>query len=185
MNEIWRPIPGHAGYQVSDRGRVRSLDRTITYMTKWGPVQRRLNGQELKPGPTTGGYPTVVLEGRTRYIHHCVLEAFVGPRPLRHEAAHGDGNPLNNTLSNLRWASHSANEADKRRHGTKLSGARTPNGRKTHCRQGHPYDATNTTRLRRGSRVCRTCTRAWKREWKRRWSEARRAERARRSGTRG
>jgi hypothetical protein len=80
---------------------VRALPRTITYMTKWGPVQRRLKGRVLKPGATTAGYPTVVLEGRTRYIHHCVLEAFVGPRPPRHEAAHGDGDPSNSVLANL------------------------------------------------------------------------------------
>jgi len=32
MSEMWRPIPGYEGlYEVSDHGRVRSLDRVSTY----------------------------------------------------------------------------------------------------------------------------------------------------------
>lgn len=33
----------------------------------------------------------------------------------------------------------------------------TKNAAKTHCRKGHPYDATNTFRYRDGRRDCRTC----------------------------
>jgi 5-methylcytosine-specific restriction endonuclease McrA len=36
------------------------------------------------------------------------------------------------------------------------------------CPQGHAYDAENTYVNRRGSRVCRTCTRAMHEDWKRR-----------------
>ena len=39
MNEIWRPIAGYPGYQISDQGRVCSIDRTIIRMTKRGPVR--------------------------------------------------------------------------------------------------------------------------------------------------
>ena len=68
------------------------------------------------------------------------------------------------TLSaNLRWATRSENEADKDRHGTRLSGARTPNGRKTSCLRGHPYNSTNTKR-NRGRRSCRTCQRDQQRQ---------------------
>ena len=48
-----------------------------------------------------------------------VLTAFVGPPPTdKHEAAHWDGNPDNNKLSNLRWATGTENNLDKHRHGT-------------------------------------------------------------------
>lgn len=33
--------------------------------------------------------------------------------------------------------------------------------RKTHCPHGHPYDEANTLGRSDGSRVCRTCNRAW------------------------
>lgn len=34
-----------------------------------------------------------------------------------------------------------------------------PRRERTHCPQGHPYDAENTRRTKRGRRVCRTCER--------------------------
>lgn len=40
------------------------------------------------------------------------------------------------------------------------------NARKTHCPQGHPYDAENTHRNRRGGRRCRECNREYSREWR-------------------
>ena len=163
MNENWRPIAGYPGYQISDQGRVRSIDRTITRMTKRGPVQARLKGRVRKPSSAGNGYCIVTL-GRARpYIHSLVLEAFVGPRPAGHQAAHGDGDRRNNSLGNLRWATGSENEADKDRHGTRLTGARTPNGRKTSCLRGHTYDSANTKR-NRGRRSCRTCLRDQQRQ---------------------
>lgn len=36
-------------------------------------------------------------------------------------------------------------------------GVDNPQGRKTHCPQGHPYDEVNTGRSKQGKRYCRTC----------------------------
>lgn len=38
------------------------------------------------------------------------------------EAAHGDGNSLNDALSNLRWDSHKGNHQDRIKHGTATRG---------------------------------------------------------------
>jgi len=51
-------------------------------------------------------------------VHKLVLTAFVGPCPAGMECRHLDSNPTNNHLSNLQWASHVTNEADKVPRGT-------------------------------------------------------------------
>lgn len=64
-------------------------------------------------------------------VHRLVCEAFHGPQPTKyHEVAHWDGDRLNNAPSNVRWATHKENEADKIRHGKVASGDR--NGRRLH-----------------------------------------------------
>lgn len=114
--EQWRDIAGFEGiYQVSDHGRVRSLDRVDCR-------GRRLKGVDMKPPIDRDGYARVGLyrdgRGTLTYVHRLVLEAFVGPCPEEYEACHHDGNPANNRLSNLRWDTKKANAADRTRHGT-------------------------------------------------------------------
>jgi hypothetical protein len=69
---------------------------------------------------------------RLHYVHVLVLTAFVGPRPSRHhEAAHRDGDGINNRLSNLRWATYAEQHADKVRHGRALWGEAAPTAKLT------------------------------------------------------
>ena len=79
IEEIWRDIEGFKGYyQVSNKGRVRSLDRTVIY--KDGR-EYFYPGKILKPDIDKGGYLQVVLsknsELTTRKIHRLVASAFV------------------------------------------------------------------------------------------------------------
>jgi hypothetical protein len=60
---------------------------------------------------TTAGYKML-------HVHTLVLLAFVGPRPDGMECCHNDGNPANNSLSNLRWDTPESNTADSVRHGS-------------------------------------------------------------------
>ena len=59
-----------------------------------------------------------------KYVHHLVLETFIGPRPKGQEARHLDGKVENNTLSNLQWSTHAENAADQILHGTDTRGER-------------------------------------------------------------
>lgn len=124
--EIWKPIPGFPGYEVSDHGRVRSFwtqrgrqgfDWFIT------TVPERI----LKPSGKRG-YLIVWLrkDGKThaRTIHRVVLETFIGPCPNGMEACHDDGFSRNCRLDNLRWDTPKNNHADKRKHCTSPHGER-------------------------------------------------------------
>lgn len=157
--EEWRPVTGHQGYEVSNLGRIRSIDRTI--VTKRGVAKRR-KGQLLRPFKGDRLNHQVVSFGHRdrHYVHTVVLEAFVGLRPEHCEACHNDGDPLNNCVDNLRWDSPSANQRDRRKHGTHHYASRTQ------CKWGHEYTPKNTGwRIRTGPRyvkpsrirVCLTC----------------------------
>src|SRR5438270_713720 len=104
--ERWLPVLEYEGrYEVSDHGRVRSLDRTAL---KRSGVKQFHRGRIRKPNHHRAGHPFVSLSGhekkKNRFVHRLVLEAFVGPRPEGLEGCHNDGSPQNNHLSNLRTA---------------------------------------------------------------------------------
>ena len=122
MAEQWLPVPGFNGYEVSNFGKVRSLDRWVSAKDNRKP--RFWAGQELTPGTSNAsGHLRVVLNRRSYYVHRLVLTAFVGPCPEGMEACHNDGNPRNNALENLRWDTRKGNFADKVKHGTALTGS--------------------------------------------------------------
>jgi hypothetical protein len=70
-----------------------------------------------------GGYLVVSLSDgqsgvRRRKVHQLVAEAFLPYCPPPFAPLHGDGDPENNRLSNLRYGTPGANIEDARRHGT-------------------------------------------------------------------
>jgi hypothetical protein len=117
--EIWKAIPGHFGYEVSNEGRVRSIAREA--FSRKINAMRKLKGCDMKPikSGAKGQYLAVTLGNPRRrvFIHVLVLESFVGPRPNLHDACHQDGNPINNRLENLRWDTRSENIRDAVDHG--------------------------------------------------------------------
>lgn len=57
--EVWRDIEGYEGlYQVSDQGRVKSLERKVRH---WRGGERIQKERILKPGVTQDGYLKVGL----------------------------------------------------------------------------------------------------------------------------
>ena len=106
MSESWRRHPVDSEIEVSDLGRVR-IGETI-----------RSQYTDRK------GYKSTLARVRkarkhTYSVHRLVLEAWVGMAPTqKHQAAHWNGDPSDNRLENLRWATQAENEADKVRHGS-------------------------------------------------------------------
>ena len=127
ITENWRFVVGYEGlYEVSDQGRVRSLDRIVTYAAGG---RRLFKGRILKAGHSKG-YPRVNLyrDGKQSVkfalVHQLVLAAFVGPLPEGQEVRHYDGNRKNCSLGNLLYGTRSENYFDKYRHGKDVRGER-------------------------------------------------------------
>lgn len=143
MTEEWRIVQIAPDYEVSSLGRVRR--------TTAGQGTRA--DRTLTPWPTGKGYLAVTLYrgGRSikRHVHALVCEAFHGPRPPGHHAAHSDGKPAHNTAQNVQWKTVSDNHLDKIAHGTMLRGDSHPRAAIT------SLDVRRIRQLRQSGETCR------------------------------
>jgi hypothetical protein len=130
--EAWRPVPGFEGiYEVSDHGRVRSLERTCLK----GYGERIVKERILSGKPRRYGYTSYVLrkDGKSFSVHGhiLVMRAFVGlPKPGQ-IVCHNDSDGSNNCLENLRYDTAKSNSADRIGAGTSSRGERHPQAKLT------------------------------------------------------
>lgn len=118
ITEKWHDIIGYEGsYQVSNLGRVRSLDRFVPRTLKSGKAcTARVSGRILSPGDNGAGYLLVQLRNealgaKTYLVHRLVAVAFIGPCPFADaEVNHLDGVKANNEVWNLEWVSRQGNQ---------------------------------------------------------------------------
>ena len=159
MTELWKDIEGYEGvYQVSNMGRVRSLDRVIKHVND--NRQRVWKGRMLTLNSFHTGHLFVCLrtpeKGAKRFpVHRLVLMNHYGPPGPNQECLHINGDPSDNNIENLRWGTRSENIQDAVRMGTHNM------TRKTHCSKGHECSESNTIRYKSdpNRRRCRTCER--------------------------
>lgn len=110
MEEIWKPIKGYEGlYEVSNLGRVRSLDRCVVYANGQVHIHR---GKILRPG-ISNGYMQVHLckcgDMKQPLVHRLVADAFIPNPENLPQVNHKDENPSNNEVSNLEWCTSEYN----------------------------------------------------------------------------
>lgn len=104
--EIWRDIKGYEGlYQVSNLGRVKSLERVVIYKDGRRKVVKETI---VKPRQTKHKYLQVCLyknsKGLNHYIHRLVAEVFK-PNPHNYPTVdHINRIRTDNRVDNLRWA---------------------------------------------------------------------------------
>jgi len=156
--QTWKPVARdgdgreYPGYEVSDHGSYRSVDRTL-------PSGRRVKGRPLTVRTSNRGYGLVDLRDAdgnkvTRSAHKPVLEAHHKLCPEGMEARHLDDNPQNNRFvpaataeesrargGNLWWGDKRDQHRDKVRNG----GAKPP--------PGPTFDCTDHERERCGGKV--------------------------------
>jgi hypothetical protein len=104
-------IKEHDGYEVDESGAVFH------------------HGKSVKVNSLETGYRVVNMrndKGRwhATTVARLVLEAFVGPKPVGHEARHMNGDPSDCSAKNLRWERRGENRAGESRqpneHGREL-----------------------------------------------------------------
>lgn len=111
--EIWKSVIGYDNaYQISNLGRVRSLDRID--VDCHGKKQKR-KGKLIKQSENSKGYLRVHLGYRgkkeVRFVHRMVAEAFVtnSDPDINDTVNHLDCNPKNNKYDNLEWTTRKGN----------------------------------------------------------------------------
>ncbi len=111
--EEWRSVVGYEGfYEVSNLGRVRSLDREVTMKNG---IRRKTHGKILTQGRynSKSNYRAVALcldgKAEKESVHRLVALAFIPNPDNLPEINHKDENKQNNCVDNLEWCDRQYN----------------------------------------------------------------------------
>ena len=111
--EEWVDIKGYEGvYQVSNFGRIRSLDRYVKTKIRHNNCAKR-KGKILKTIPHHNGYLFVSLSKKNKpklyAVHRLVAEAFIPNNDNKPQIDHINTITSDNNVNNLRWVTASEN----------------------------------------------------------------------------
>lgn len=152
VKEQWKDIPNYEGYyQVSNIGRIRSLDRIVGARSKG---YKRIRGILLKQRNNSHGIPYYYVNlWKKRIMRHCLVHRLVaitwlGPIPEGMQVRHGPNGYTDNSVNNLCYGTRQDDALDRVRDGTvykvpvkRSDGAEFSSireaAKKTGCRESH------------------------------------------------
>lgn len=110
MEEVWKDVVGYEGlYQVSNLGRVKSVDRTIFRSS----TPQKVKGKIISQGLLNSGYKAVSLwykkKRKAFTVHRLVANAFLEKVDGKDFIDHINGVRTDNRANNLRWCTRIEN----------------------------------------------------------------------------
>lgn len=134
MSEVWKNIEGYEGYQVSNKGRVKSLERVV-YSGKNNKVKRLFPEIIMAQTKNPQGYNYVTFSGKKELVHRLVAKAFIPNPENKPHIDHINTKKEDNCVENLRWVTPKENSNNQltKKHMSESYKGQTEAQRKAGC----------------------------------------------------